>query len=127
MDEAIKTDWNKLLVKASGLALVTVALTWLPTVFGALAQIIFSILYWPDAADSDPKLNEVLNQVNATLLTTAIGKVVSFVVLVLLARWIMSYPRFIQSWISKTDTAERKQAEQGSAHQSTTRPESKFE
>ena len=94
-----KHDWDCLLVKAMGMALVTVALTWLPGVFGALAQLVVA------ASTSGFEQDEMLRKFNAQMISMSVGKLASFVVLLLLARWVFGYPAILQKMLKRVDEA----------------------
>jgi len=94
-----KHDWDCLLVKAMGIALVTVALTWLPEVFGALAQLAAAAFSYGDHQD------EIWRKLQTQIISMAVGKVASFVVLLLLARWVFGYPKVLRKALKRVDDA----------------------
>ena len=94
-----KHDWDCLLVKAMGMVLVTVALTWLPDVFGGLTQLVVALF------SSNHMHDEILRKWNAQVISIAVGKLASFVVLLLLARWVFGYPAILQKMLKRVDDA----------------------
>lgn len=106
MNNTTNTDWNLFLVKGAGIALLTVALTWLPSALAGLMQIVFFCFFMSTSYGGSAFEADVITQLNLSLASTAAGKIIGFVVLVLLARWIMGYPKLIQSWFARADSAE---------------------
>ena len=94
-----KHDWDCLLVKAMGIALLTVAFTWLPEVFGSVAQLVAAAVSYNDAQE------DILRKFQIQFISTSVGKIVSFIVLLLLARWVFSYPKILQKALRKVDEA----------------------
>lgn len=94
-----KHDWDCLLVKAMGMALLTVALTWLPEVFGALAQLVVGLPAY-DAVPSD-----IARKFHTQMISISVGKLASFIVLLLLACWVFSYPKILQKALKRVDEA----------------------
>ena len=111
-----ENDWNRILVKASGLALVTVSLTWLPQVFAACAKLAVT-MFQPETARGEGKIGEMMQAFQLQMTTTAIGEIVAFVVLVALARWIFSFPTILQKWLQHepldTETPDARQPDPG--------------
>jgi hypothetical protein len=93
-----KHDWDCLLVKAAGLALFTVACTWLPQAFGAVTQLVVGT-YMGD------KLPREFQAFQMQMTAISVGHVVSFVALLLLARWVFGYPKILQKALRRVDEA----------------------
>jgi hypothetical protein len=94
-----------LLVKVSAMALLTVALVWLPQTVGGVFQIIAHLLYIK-SFDGDPSdFAKMMKPVQMQLLGASVGKIASFIVLVFLARWMFSYPPIIRKALSRTQAS----------------------
>lgn len=93
-----KHDWDCLLVKASGLALFTVALTWLPQAFGAVTQLVVPMFM-------DVSSPEILREFRMQMTAMSVGKIASFVAMLLLARWVFGYPKVLQKMLKRVDEA----------------------
>lgn len=99
MDHSKDTNWNVVLVKASGIALFTVALTWIPKVFSSIMQVISCMIYSGVTSHSNTEFNKYTEQMNATILSSAIGQISGFVVIIFIARCVLKYPRFLRRWL----------------------------
>jgi hypothetical protein len=102
MKNEIQPDWDRILVKASGVALLTVALTWLPQALSAI-----SILIWNSTIPGQEGLGEVgdmLRTYKRQMISSAIGQFIAFAVLVGIARWVLSYPKVIRRWLMSADS-----------------------
>lgn len=93
------TNWNIVLVKASGIALFTVALTWIPKVFSSIMQVISCLIYSGVTSHSETELDKYTAQMNATLMSSAIGQISGFVLMIFIARWVFKYPRLLRRWL----------------------------
>jgi hypothetical protein len=103
MKNEIQIDWDRILVKASGVALLTVALTWLPQALSAI-----TILVCHSTIPGQEGLGEVgdmLRTYKRQMISSAIGQFVAFAVLVGIARWILSYPKILRRWLMAADSA----------------------
>lgn len=101
MNKSVK-EWDELLVKAAGIALVTVALTWLPEALGAVAQIVSIAVQQPMVPTGDSSLQELHTKLYVQLMSVAVGKIVAFLILLVLARWMFGYPKIIRRALQRT-------------------------
>jgi len=95
-------DYDELLVKLSGMALLTVALVWLPEAIGAAVHLISIILSQPSYELSDGPMKTWLENTKIALITSAIGKVAAFGFLVGLSRWMFGFPPIIRRALART-------------------------
>jgi hypothetical protein len=91
--------WDKILVKASGLALITVALTWLPQVLAAMTKLAAITFQSGMVVRQEGKVGELIDTYQIQMVSNAIGDVLAFVVLVAIARWVLSFPKVLQKWM----------------------------
>ena len=89
-------DWDVLLVKISAMALLTIALTWLPQAIGSLIQIGTILLNYPLFGEIDTEAASYFKNLKMQLFGVVIGHLVSFATLLFLARWMFSYPVIIR-------------------------------
>ena len=94
-----ETEWDLILVKASGLALITVALTWLPQALAAAVKIVTMMYVSRTATHTEWKLDELVGTYYMQMTSNAVGELLAFLLLIGLARWILSYPRFLRGWL----------------------------
>jgi ABC-type phosphate/phosphonate transport system permease subunit len=96
-----ETEWDVILVKTSGLALITVALTWLPQALAAVVKIVSMMYVSRTYSQTDSKLDELVDTYNMQMTSTAMGELVAFLLLIGIARWILSYPKFLRGWLQR--------------------------
>ena len=110
-----KPSIDLILVKASATAIVTLALFRLPEVFRATVQLLTALIT-RQYVDSTGEAGAVISKLNQSYITSAIGDLIAFVVLLLLARWMFGVPKFMRSAFKCADDADKKyQAEQAAA------------
>ena len=94
-------NWDVILVKISAMALLTVALTWLPEAVGSVFQIIGSLIYFVSSENDPTDFEEMMRPYQMQLIGMGLGKLASFVVLLLLARWMFSYPPMVRRALAR--------------------------
>jgi hypothetical protein len=102
MKNEIQADWDRLLVKASGVALLTVALTWLPQALSALSILVCHSTI--PGQEGGGEVGDMLRTYKMQMISSAIGQFTAFAVLVGIARWILSYPKVIRRWLKSADS-----------------------
>lgn len=95
-------DYDELLVKVSGMALLTVALVWLPEAIGAAVHLIGIMLSHPSFELSDGQMKEWLETTRTALIASSLGKVAAFAFLVGLSRWMFGFPPIIRRALART-------------------------
>ena len=115
----LETEWDRILVKTSGLALLTVALTWIPQAFGALVRIVTIIFVSRTTSHSGDKLDEMLETYNMQMTSNAVGEFLAFIILVGIARWIINYPKFLQRWLAQPPQEGKESKEQNKSCEAT--------
>lgn len=96
-----ETQWDRILVKASGITLFTVALTWLPEAVGAAVKIVTMIYVSRTASHTGEKLDELVDTYNMQMTSNAVGQLLAFLLLLGIARWILGYPGFLRGWLQR--------------------------
>lgn len=96
MKSNTETQWDQILIKASGITLFTVALTWLPDALGAAVKIVTMMYVSRTASHTGEKLDELVDTYNMQMTSNAVGQLLAFLLLLGIARWILSYPRFLR-------------------------------
>ena len=99
-----KSHLDLILVKASGTAILTLALIRLPDIFRAIAQLVSGLLFMK-VNDSTSEVGVLISKINQNYLASAFGDLTAFIVLVLLARWMFGFPRVMRSAFSRTDSS----------------------
>ena len=94
-----------LLVKVSAMALLTVAIVWLPQAVGGVFQIVAHLFYITSFDDDTSDFAKMMKPVQMQLLGASVGKITSFIVLVFLARWMFSYPPIIRKALSRNQAS----------------------
>jgi len=100
-------EWDEFLVKASGIALLTVALTWLPSAMGAAMQIITYEWFQDKVYSGDSDMHKYLSKINTEMISFAVGKIMAFFVLLVLARWVFGYPQILRRAFQRTSQQPR--------------------
>jgi len=95
------TDIDVVLIKTSGIALFTVAIAKLPSTIASAFQLIAALGYW--TWDSQAEWSGIGRQMNASFASVAAGNLLSFVILLLLARWVFGYPQILRNWLNKSE------------------------
>jgi hypothetical protein len=101
-----KPNLDLILVKASATALLTLALFRLPDLFRAIAQLIASLGYFL-LADPAGETGAIASKLNQNIIASATGDLVAFAVLLLLARWMFGFPKFMRSAFMRADDSNR--------------------
>jgi hypothetical protein len=97
-----------ILVKASGTALITLALFRLPDVFRAIAQL-FMVMISRIFDDSSGEIDAMISKMNQSFISSAVGDLLAFAVLLLLARWMFGFPKFMRSAFRRSGEAVKSQ------------------
>ena len=98
------TEFDIVLVKSGGIALFILALARLPSAIGAIFQIIPAIIYWQWSAD-DGLGGNMMQEMNVKLISLSLGQMISFAVLLLLAKWVFGYPKILRKWLKRSEEA----------------------
>lgn len=95
-------DYDELLVKVSAMALLTVALVWLPEAIGAAAHLVtITLSAKPDEMSGGPT-QTWLENVRTQLISSSVGKMSAFGVLIFLSRWMFGFPPIIRRALART-------------------------
>ena len=96
-----------ILVKIGGMVIFTLALFKLPKALAALVQFISSLWLRAELGEVDGGADALVANAIHTSAASSIGNLLAFVILLLIARWLFSYPKILQNWFQKTDDAFR--------------------
>ena len=105
MNDKQSADWDRLIVKLSGIALITAALIWLPLALRGLFQFVSVVIYMTVSPVKDGEIQKLVDKMNISFLSTSLGNILTFVILVALARWVLSYPKIFRKAFQLTDNA----------------------
>jgi len=100
-------EWDVLIIKASGIALVTMALTWLPVALGSMVQIFAVTWCQVSAYSGDGGYHELMTSLNIQTISSAVGEIVAFFILLVLARWVFGYPQILRRAFQRTSQQPR--------------------
>ena len=105
MNEKQSADWDRLIVKVSGVALITTALIRLPLALSGLFQLVSVVIYMAVSPVKDGEIQQLVDKMNISFLSTSLGNILTFVILIALARWVLSYPKIFRKAFQLTDNA----------------------
>lgn len=97
------------LVKAAGAAILIMALVKIPQVISAMAQILYFLISGT-SGDQASATEQIAARLQQTVMATAIRDIIAFVLLLLLARWMFGFPKFMKSAFQRTDISSNARA-----------------
>jgi hypothetical protein len=95
-----KEDITRLMIRAAGLVLLTISLLSLPKALGAsltLATVLYTGLH--HGIGSETELDKFYSVLMSSHISQALSNLASFIILLLLARWLFRGPKLLMRWM----------------------------
>jgi hypothetical protein len=102
-----KNDITNILIKASGLTLLTSSFFALPKALGAIFNICsFTYFLAPHITREGP-ISDVYSTLLSNYISTSISSLFTFVILFVLARWMLKGPKLIEKWVGVNQSEDK--------------------